>query len=696
VETTRDVCGTAGGDFFKLCGGEWLTANGLGGYASSSIPCLNTRKYHGLLVAAMTPPVRRMVILSRVEETVMFGGRRFELACNEYPQTIHPQGHRLLKAFDVQPFPRWGYQADGWTVEKQLRLVPGRNAVLLTYTLWGGSDAAALELRPLLALRPIHELMYQWNGPLRVEQTAAGQYRVAATSRTPEVFFAHAGQWQAEPSWYLNTIYRREQQRGYAGLEDLWCPGIVHLRLTPGMSAHFVCSTDPMSVEDALAEEGAKSLKNAKVETGLPNAPIKPAASQRESAESRVGIDVEISTLFRAAEPFVVTRSFPAGKIPALGDYHWAAPSPRNALIGFTGLYLVTGRFEQGRALLLSLASLLKDGLLPATLAEDASAPIYRAADVSLWFVNAVWNYLHYSGDQATVQHALLGPVLSVIEHYSHGAAPGVGVAEDGLLQSRLAASATTWMDAKLGDWVITPRSGAAVEINALWYNALRIVSALMELPGIAKLPESLATLAGKCCETFNRRFWNDDAGCCYDVVDEKSADPAIRPNQLLAMSLPFPILRADRHAAVLERCAAALLTPFGLRTLAATDPAYQGQYQGNVVSRDRAVHNGSVYPWLLGPYVSAIVRVRGRNATVLADARSVLRPCVERIGGPGYGHLCELFDGDAPHAPGGAIASCLGVAELLRCYFEDLLDQRPPAPTIASGNPLEQLEKSA
>jgi predicted glycogen debranching enzyme len=686
VETTRDVCGTAGGDLSKLCGGEWLVANGLGGYASSTVPCLNTRKYHGLLVAAMTPPLRRMVILSRVEETVIFGGRRFELASNEYPQTIHPQGHRLLKAFDVQPFPRWGYQSDGWTLEKQLRLVPGRNAVLLTYTVWGGSDAGALELRPLLALRPMHELMYQWNGRLRVEQTGIGQYRVAATSRTPEVFFAHAGECEATPSWYLNTIYRREQQRGYAGLEDLWCPGIVHLRLSPGMSAHFVCSTDPLSVEDALAEQGAKSSKGEKSEKQVPPAPIKPTAPRWDSAEARTNIDSEISTLTRAIAPFFVADSFPAEKVPVLGDYHWAAPSPRNALIGFTGLYLVTGRFEQGRALLLSLASLMKDGLLPATLAEDASAPAYRAADVSLWFVNAVWNYLRYSSDQATVQHALLGPILSVIEHYSHGTAPGVGVGEDGLLYSRLAASAMTWMDAKLGDWVVTPRAGAAVELNALWYNALRIVSALMEMPGIAKPPEALAALAGKCCEAFNRRFWNEDAGCCYDVVDEKSSDPAIRPNQLFALSLPFPILRADRHAAVLERCTAALLTPMGLRTMAESDPAYQGQYQGNVVSRDRAVHNGSVYAWLLGPYVAAMVRVRGRNAAVLAEARSVMRPCVERIGGPGYGHLCELFDGDAPHAPGGAVASCLGVAELLRSYFEDILDEQPAVPMLASG----------
>ncbi|HEX4124424.1 MAG TPA: amylo-alpha-1,6-glucosidase, partial [Tepidisphaeraceae bacterium] len=316
----------------------------------------------------------------------------------------------------------------------------------------------------------------------------------------------------------------------------------------------------------------------------------------------------------------------------------------------------------------------------------------YRAADVSLWFVNAAWNYLRYSADQATVQHALLGPVLAVIEHYIQGTAPGVSVGEDGLLYSRVTASATTWMDAKLGDWVVTARAGAAVEINALWYNALRIASALLELPGIPKPPESLSALAAKCNESFNGRFWNESAGCCFDVVDEKSADPALRPNQLLAMSLPFSVLRLDRHAAVLGRATAALLTPYGLRTLSDRDSGYQGRCQGNEVSRDRAVHNGSVFPWLLGPWVTATVRVRGRHAAVLEEARAAMRPSIERIRGAGHGHLCELFDGEPPHAPGGAIACSTGIAEMLRCYFEDILDQQPTHAPLASGNPLEQL----
>jgi predicted glycogen debranching enzyme len=702
VETARDICGMAAGDLSKLTSSEWLIANGLGGYASSTIPCLNTRKYHGLLVAAMTPPVRRMVILSRVEETVVFAGRRFELACNEYPQTIHPQGHRLLKAFDLQPCPRWAYQGDGWTVEKQLRLLPGRNAALLTYTLWGGSGVGSLELRPLLALRPMHELMFQWNGPLHVERMPGqsafdGRYRVPATSRTPEVFFAHRGEWEAAQgvaNWYLNTIYRWEQERGYAGLEDLWCPGIVHLRLSPGVATHFVCATDPISMEEVLAEERAKNAESEQNEKALGKLFSTPAGRARVRASANVEIDSEIATLIGAAEAFAVAPGFPPGNIPVLSDYHWGASSPRNVLIGFSGRYLATGRFEQARALLLAMAKLIKDGLIPATLPEDATDPIYRAADVSLWFVNAVWNYLRYTGDQTTVQHALIGPVLSIIEHYRQGTAFGVGLGEDGLLLSRVAASATTWMDAKLGDWVITPRAGAAVEINALWYNALRIASALMELPGTAKPPEALSALAGKCCETFNRRFWNSDAECCYDFVDDKSADRAIRPNQLLAISLPFPILRADHHAAVLERVRSALLTPIGLRTLAESDPGYQGYYQGSVVSRERALHNGSVFPWLLGSYVSALVRVRGRNAAVLEEARSALRPCVERIAGPGCGHLCELFDGNAPHAPGGAVSASLGIAELLRCYVEDILDQQPAM--VATGDPLEQFERSA
>jgi predicted glycogen debranching enzyme len=231
---------------------EWLCTNGVGGFASSTLACMNTRKYHGLLVAAMAPPVRRMVLLSRVEEVVTMDGWSTSLACNEYPGTVHPEGYRMLAAFRADPYPSWAYQADGWTIEKGLRLIEGENTVLLTYTMLGGSKPVTLEVRPLLAMRPIHELMYQWNGRLVTEHKSKRHYRVAPTMRTPEVFFAHDGAYTDQAYWYLNTIYRREQDRGYSGLEDLWSPGAVKWTIGPGQTAHFVCSAEPIDLERVL------------------------------------------------------------------------------------------------------------------------------------------------------------------------------------------------------------------------------------------------------------------------------------------------------------------------------------------------------------------------------------------------------------------------------------------------------------
>src|SRR5271170_6075574 len=274
------------GDFDSLIEREWLSVNKIGGFACSTVPGLNTRKYHGLLIAAMTPPVRRMVLLSHVEETVTCQGWNFPLACNEYPGTIFPRGDQSLRAFNPDPFPRWAYQGQGWTIEKSLRLLAGENTVVLTYTLLGGDQTVDLELRPLLALRGIHELMYQWNGKLTVEEKSAGHHHVPATSRTPEVFFAHDGAFEFDANWYLNTIYRREQERGYGGLEDLWNPGAVRWSLRPGQPVHFVCSADPIGLERVLAKANEQ---------------------WDEAAVASKSLDEPMDSLLRAADQFVLS-----------------------------------------------------------------------------------------------------------------------------------------------------------------------------------------------------------------------------------------------------------------------------------------------------------------------------------------------------------------------------------------------------
>jgi predicted glycogen debranching enzyme len=652
---------------------EWLTVNHLGGYASGTPVGINTRKYHGLLVAAMAPPVRRMVLLSRVEESIHIGNRSHFLSASEYPQTIHPTGFEYLVAFDHDPFPRWAFQGEGWTLEKTLRLVPDRNAVCLSYTLLGGWAAGELQLRPMLALRGIHELMFQWNGPLEALALSPGHHRVEATVRTPEVYFAHDGAFGSQPLWYLNTIYRREQQRGYAGLEDVWSPGLVRWNLSPGRSVHFVCCTDPIDLPLMLAD-----LQRYAAMGSAPGG----SGAVHVAPSTKPPLDTSGSALERSALQFVPVDSADVGARRALllTQYPWSPPLGRDAMIALPGLFLATRRFDEAKALLQSMASDLWNGLLPSSYPEDGSAPRYEGADVSLWFVHALGQYLRYTGEDPAAHGLLVEAVAKIIEAYQHGTTLGIGTDLDGLLFTHAAGVPTTWMDAKVGDWVITPRQGRPVEVNALWYNAVCIAADLMRSIGRVARAEELAMLAVSIRHAFNRRFWNEKSGCCFDVVMDYGVDDAIRPNQLLAFSLPHAVLSTDRHASVLKIAKDQLLTPVGLRTLAASEAAYAGRYEGDPVSRDRACHQGSVYPWLLGPYADALLRVNANSAAAREELRLALNACLDQLNGDGLGQLCELFDGDVPRRPGGAIADVRSVAEVFRVYVEGVLAIQPGA----------------
>ena len=695
-----------------MIGREWLETNGLGGFASSTIPCLNTRKYHGLLVAAMAAPVRRMVLLSRMEEVVHSDGWPHALSANEYPGTFHPEGYRALRAFSAEPFPRWAYQSDNWTLQKELCLLRGRNTVCLTYTLLAGKRPATLEVRPVFALRPIHELSVQWNGRLVAESRGATTHRIPATARTPEVFFAHTGTFATESNWYLNTMYRREQERGYAALEDVWTPGLVRFELRAGQSVHFVCSADPIDLDESVEQarqQGATASRRtgwapAGVAVAMPPAPQEagdrpglapPVAATAAAAAAAtlptprgipqsVAEDQVVADLSRAAEQFVTRATAEGGADPStavIGLFPWSPPSGRAALAGFAGLFLVTGRFDEGRSLLTSIAGKLDGGLLPSDFPENGSAPVYQGADVALWFVNAVYAYLRYTGDETTVNRHLLDPLLGVLHHYRRGTRLGISTDPEGLLKTCEPGTPTTWMDAKVGDWVITQRQGRPVEINALWYNAVCTGAELATRFGRLTVADELGSLAYSIKTAFNRRFWNDPAQCCYDVVGDRGNDAAVRPNQLLAMSLLFPVLSLDRHATALERVMRDLVTPTGVRTLSPNDPAYCGRYTGNVIARDRAVHCGPAFPWLLGPLVTAYVRVHGRAEGARREAAALLQPCINHLRGDGVRQLPELFDGDPPHWAGGAVASALSVAEVLRAYAEDVLDRAPALP---------------
>jgi predicted glycogen debranching enzyme len=372
-----------------------------------------------------------------------------------------------------------------------------------------------------------------------------------------------------------------------------------------------------------------------------------------------------------------------------MSGYPWSAPSGRDAMIDLPGLLLVTGKLSTAKAVLEYFASLAIDGLMPSEFPTDGSTPRYRGADVSLWFINAVREYLRYANDDKTVQR-LFDTIDGILTAYEKGTALGIHVDADGLLVVGAAGLATTWMNAEATDGnAVTPRAGRPVELNALWYNALRIAADLAKRFHHPVRAEELFTLANKAKFAFNRRFWNEQTRCCFDVVGEQGAagDASVRPNQIFAISLPHPILNIERHAAVLTKVRTDLLTPLGVRSLAPDDPNYQGRYAGVVTARDRAYHQGPAYPWLLGPFVSAFLRVYGRSQPIREQALAMLKPCLDHARRTGMGQIHELFDGEPPQHPGGLTASARSVAEVLRAYAEDVLDLGPVDLTRQSGN---------
>ncbi len=632
---------------------EWLIPNARGGFACSTAAGLNTRKYHGLLAAAMLPPGRRMMILSRVEDTVLRDGWPHALSCNEYPGKIHPEGHRLLRAFDPRPWPRWAYQSDGWTIQKELRLVRGHNIAVLSYTLLGADKPVELELRPLFALRPIHELSYQWNGRLDAHPAGAGQWHIAATTRTPEVFFAHGGAFDGAGYWYLNTIYRREKARGYAGLEDLWMPGTVRWTLNPGQTVHFACSTEPIDLPKVIDD----------LDRDCPAPPPGPLDAET---------DPDLDAMLRAGEVFIVHGRDAA---PAIIDgYPWHSASGRGAMIAMAGLLLAPGRLGEARGLLTHMASHEHHGLLPTTFSASLG-PSHDSADTALWFVNAVAQYLDYAGDRTFVHRHLAETIDRIIDHYIAGTDLGIKVADDGLLECRGAGAPATWMDARVGDIAVTPRAGMPVELSALWHNALLIAADLADDAGRIARAAELRARADLTRQSFNAVFWNDAAHCCFDVIDGQSQDASIRPNQILAVSLRHPVLAPHRWDALVETVRVHLLTPVGLRTLAPTNPSYAPRCEGDVAARERALHNGTVHPWLIGPYVDALRRCLPPGPQSRAEIRRLLSPLLECLAANDGGRLPELFDADPPHRPGGCIASARSVGELTRAYVDGALD---------------------
>ncbi len=625
---------------------EWLETNGLGGYASSTVSGIHTRRYHGLLVAAVNPPAGRMVLLSKLEETAVVGGARYELSANRYPGVIHPRGFEYLTGFRIDPFPIFVFEIGGARIEKRVFMVDGENTTVIEYAMSGAP--CQIEVRPLIAFRDYHATTHAndaLNGAVMLEDGCA---TVTPYRGLPALHFAHnAGVLEPGGDWYRNFEFEIEHERGLDFQEDLFNPFL--LKFT-GSSATIVASTVRHEASEAESMRQSEIARRTRVAARAPRQ------------------DPLIETLTIAADQFIVRRK---DLKTVIAGYHWFADWGRDTMIALPGLTLTTGRFDVARSILLEFAQSVDRGMLPNRFPDAGDTPEYNTVDATLWFFQAVHAFAAATGDYEFIHENLYEKLAGIVEWHVKGTRYGIRVDEDGLLHSGEPGVQLTWMDARVGDWVVTPRQGKPVEIQALWYNALRVMEALSGETD----RERFQAMADRASVAFQTKFWNEAEGCLFDAIDGDERDGSIRPNQIFAVSLPHSMLPQDRAAQVVATVERELLTAAGLRTLSPRDSRYRPNYEGGVWNRDSAYHQGTVWPWLMGPFITAYVKVHGRSKESRAQCAGWLRGFSNPSLKSCIGQIPEIADGDSPHAPRGCTAQAWSVAELLRAAVEDVFD---------------------
>ena len=652
---------------------EWLLTNGLGGYASGPISGMLTRRYHGVLIASLPAPLGRIVMLSQISEglrladgeVMMIGVGNGLENTHELPAVTYLREFRL-----VEGLPIWDYEVRGMHLQKRVLLVHMQNTVHVTYHLLSGPGPLRMELRPLMNFRshaaPVSEPLQE---PYQLTITGE-RYEISASPTLPPLRLllqSAAGAFAVNRETIHSVFFRSESERGYESQGMLWSPGYFSTELHPGQQVTLSASTEPWTTILALQVDEAEKAERRRRQRLL-------AAAH---PQAQVGTAAE---LVLAADQFIVT---PAGRVAdtararAAGDevrsiiagYHWFTDWGRDTMISLEGLTLTTGRHVEAGWILRAFARYIHDGLIPNLFPEGENEGLYHTADATLWFFHALDRYLEVTQDRATLT-LILPRLLDIVEHHQRGTRFGIGVdQEDGLLRQGQEGYALTWMDAKVDDWVVTPRRGKAVEINALWYNALRLLEGWMR----DEEGEQAAKFLGECAEqayaSFNKRFWYDEGSYLYDMIDgPQGNDPACRPNQLMAISLRHPVLDQARWEAVLSVVRQRLLTPVGLRTLTPGHPDYKPKYFGDLRARDAAYHQGTVWPWLMGPFIDAWLRVYPAKC---AEARGFLEGLIPHLDEACLGSISEIFDAEPPFTPRGCIAQAWSVAEMLRSWVK-------------------------
>ena len=640
---------------------EWLVTNGLGGFACGTIALANTRRYHGLLIAALSPPVQRVVMVAKADATVRYRGLTFELGCNEFRDgTVAPRGFELLTAFRLEDgVPVWTYGLADAVLEQRIWMADGRNTTYLSFTLRSGCDRVELELLPLCTYRDYHSHSRGDRAPeVSLEERGC---RISAFSQARAYrLLIDRGDFAVSPDWYWGFHHRAEQARGLDADEDLFRPGVFRAELNPAQSVAIIVTADTRAPDAAdVALRGDQERRRALLKAA-------PAAAPPW-----------IRQLTLAADQFIVKRADPGGQLSGttvIAGYPWFSDWGRDTMIALPGLALATRRFADAGAILRTFAAHVSQGMLPNRFPDGGSAPEYNTVDATLWYFHALSAHLEQTADHKLLRD--LYPTLGeIIDWHRRGTRFSIHMdPDDGLLYAGESGVQLTWMDAKVGDWVVTPRTGKAVEINALWHYALTSIASWARSLGDRRAAANHEQAAQRVAGAFSESFWFEEGGYLYDVIDApggipdargRRVDPSLRPNQIFAVSLGTDLLDSRRSRSVVDVCARELLTPVGLRSLAVRDPKYVGRYCGGPTDRDAAYHQGTVWSWLLGPFALAHHRVYGDAA----HASALLAGIAPHVEEACVGTVSEIQDGDAPHTPRGCFAQAWSVSETLRAY---------------------------
>lgn len=647
INFDKDICT----NYSRSSKFEWLETNGIGGFASSTISCANSRRYHGLLVAATRPPLGRISMLSKFEETVIIDGTPSPLSTNQFEGAIDPKGFSKMTSFRLDPFPIWTYEIDGVEIERKLFMVHGENTTVCRWRvvskIAGRDPDINLELKPLVSFASYHHLRHAGDTFDERFEASENCVLIKPLPQTPDLFFNHNGR-GVEPTghWYYGFVYEIEKERGFDFSEDLYQP----------FSLKFDLSAEAIAVVSTQQHNYLKADEFEEIEIDRRKKLTEIAEPQDDFREH----------LVLAADQFIVDRG--EGKT-ILAGYPWFSDWGRDTMIALPGLTLSTNREGIAKNILREFSNHISEGMIPNRFPDEGETPEYNTVDATLWYFEAIRAYLVKTKDHKFVRKELYEKLVDIVHWHEKGTRYGIHLEEDGLLYAGIDGLQLTWMDGKYEDEVFTPRIGKPVEIQALWYNALETMKALATKFRDKDGKEKYGKMSARAKKSFNKQFWNKDAGCLYDVINGDFKDSSIRPNQIFAVSLKNSMVSMYRAKQVVQTVEKELFTPLGLRSLSPADPGYRGIYKGSPYERDSAYHQGTAWAWLMGAFVESLRRTYPKGRKFKQYEAKIRKGFEQHLLDHGIGQVSEIFDGDEPHAPRGCFAQAWSVAEILRVF---------------------------